>query len=47
LKVVCLERRRLDDAGARWLNDVPAWMFDEARIDRLATRSCSTARCPR
>jgi flavin-dependent dehydrogenase len=34
LRVVCLERRALDDAGARWVNGVPAWMFDEACVAR-------------
>lgn len=34
LSVVCLERRRADEAGARWVNDVPAAMFDEAGVAR-------------
>jgi flavin-dependent dehydrogenase len=34
LKVVCVDRRPLDQAGARWVNDVPGWTFDEAGIAR-------------
>jgi flavin-dependent dehydrogenase len=34
LAVVGLDRRPLDGAGARWVNGVPAWMFDEAGVDR-------------
>ncbi len=33
-RVVCVERKPLDEAGARWVNGVPAWMFDEAGIQR-------------
>lgn len=33
-RVLVLERRTLDRAGASWVNDVPGWMFDEARIAR-------------
>jgi len=32
MRVVVLERRALDDAGARWVNGVARWMFDEAGI---------------
>ncbi len=32
LSVVCLDRRPLSDAGARWINGVPAWSFDAAGI---------------
>jgi flavin-dependent dehydrogenase len=32
LRVVCVERRPLDQAGARWVNGVPCWMFHEAGI---------------
>lgn len=34
LEVVCLERRDLSAAGARWLNGVPAGAFDRAGIAR-------------
>jgi len=34
ISVVCLERRRLSEAGARWVNGVPGWAFDEAGIER-------------
>lgn len=34
MRVLVLERRMLDRAGAAWVNDVPAWMFDEAGIAR-------------
>ena len=27
LSVVCLDRRPLDEAGARWVNGVPRWVF--------------------
>jgi flavin-dependent dehydrogenase len=33
---MCLDRRPLDRAGARWVNGLPAWMFDEAGIDQPA-----------
>lgn len=33
LDVVCLERRALGDAGARWVNGVPAWCFQAAGLD--------------
>jgi menaquinone-9 beta-reductase len=33
LKVVCVDRRPLDGAGARWVNGVPRWMFAEAGLD--------------
>jgi len=32
LKVALVERRALADAGARWVVDVPAWMFERAGI---------------
>ncbi len=31
-RVVCLDRRPLSEAGARWVNGVPRWMFAEAGI---------------
>ncbi len=34
MKVVCLERRSLAEAGARWVNGVPATAFDRAGIAR-------------
>lgn len=34
MKVVCLDRRPLDDAGARWVNGVAGWMFDAAEVPR-------------
>ncbi len=33
-KVALLERRSLDSCGPRWVNAVPAWMFDAAGIER-------------
>lgn len=33
-EVVCLERRGLDDAGARWVNGVPGASFERAGIAR-------------
>lgn len=33
LSVIGLERRALDQAGARWINGVARWMFAEAAID--------------
>jgi flavin-dependent dehydrogenase len=32
LRTICLEQRPLADAGARWLNGVPAWTFRDAGI---------------
>ena len=34
LSVICLDRRPLGSAGARWVNGVPLWTFDEAKIPR-------------
>lgn len=34
LSVICLDRRPLDDTGARWVNGVASWMFDEAEVER-------------
>ena len=31
-KVALIERRAFDEGGARWINAVPAWMFDRAGI---------------
>jgi flavin-dependent dehydrogenase len=36
LSTVCVDRRPLAEAGARWINGVPAWSFDEAGIDQPA-----------
>ncbi len=33
MRVVCVDRRTLDGAGARWVNGVPRWMFAEACVD--------------
>jgi flavin-dependent dehydrogenase len=33
MRVVCVDRRSLDGAGARWVNGVPRWMFEEAGLD--------------
>ncbi len=32
LSVALVERRPLDEAGARWVVDVPAWLFDRAGV---------------
>lgn len=34
LEVVCVDRRPLDEAGARWVNGVPGWVFDELGLPR-------------
>ncbi len=34
LKTLCVDRRALDGAGARWVNAVPATSFDEAGLAR-------------
>ena len=34
LRVALLDSRPLDEAGARWVDDVPPWMFDLAEIPR-------------
>ncbi|MCB9732103.1 MAG: FAD-binding protein [Deltaproteobacteria bacterium] len=34
LATVCLDRRPLGEAGARWVNGVPAWAFDETDLPR-------------
>ena len=36
LQVALLERRPLEEAGARWVNFVPHWMFDRAQISAPA-----------
>ncbi len=36
LSVAFTDTRAFDAAGARWVNGVPPWMFDEARIPRPA-----------
>lgn len=33
LSTICVDRRPLHEAGARWVNGVPAWAFDEAGFD--------------
>jgi flavin-dependent dehydrogenase len=33
MRVACVDRRPLDGAGARWVNGVPRWMFEEAGLD--------------
>ena len=32
MKVVCADARRLEDSGARWVNGVPEWCFEEAGV---------------
>lgn len=34
LRVALLERGPLDEAGARWVDAVPGWTFDQAKIER-------------
>ncbi len=36
MDVLCVDRRSLDRAGATWVNNVPAWMFDAADLARPA-----------
>ena len=33
MRVICVDRKPLAEAGARWANGVPRWMFEEAGID--------------
>lgn len=33
LSTLCVDRRPLDEAGARWVNGVPAWCFAEAGFE--------------
>jgi flavin-dependent dehydrogenase len=40
MRVVCVDRRPLDGAGARWVNGVPRWMFDEAGLDQPQGQEC-------
>ncbi len=35
LRVALIERRPLDEAGARWVNDAPAWMFERVGLTDL------------
>ena len=35
-RVALFDARQLDRAGPRWVNGVPAWLFDEARVPRPA-----------
>jgi flavin-dependent dehydrogenase len=39
-ETLVLERRALDDAGARWVNAVPGWAFDEAGLERAPFPEC-------
>jgi len=32
MKVICVDARRLEAAGARWVNGVPEWCFEEAGV---------------
>lgn len=42
LKVAMVERRAIADAGARWVNEVPAWMFERAGLrDLPGNLACS------
>ncbi len=34
LEVACLDARPLSEAGARWVNSLPGWMFDEIGLAR-------------
>lgn len=34
MNVLCVDRRKLADAGARWVNGIPGWTFDAAQISR-------------
>jgi len=40
LSVALVERRRLRQAGARWVVDVPIWMFDRAGVPRPQPPEC-------
>jgi flavin-dependent dehydrogenase len=43
LRTVCVERRALDRAGARWVNGVPRWCFAEAGLDAPAAEELRDA----
>ena len=34
LDVICVDRRPIDQSGARWSNNIPAWNFDAAHLAR-------------
>lgn len=34
LRCALVDERTFDSAGARWVNSVPGWMFDRARLER-------------
>jgi flavin-dependent dehydrogenase len=34
MRVLCLDTRPLDQAGARWINGVPLWQLDDAGVPR-------------
>jgi flavin-dependent dehydrogenase len=34
MRVLCLDTRPLDEAGARWINGVPLWQLDDAGVPR-------------
>lgn len=46
LDVLVLERAELQDAGARWVNGVPAWAFDAAGLARPRAPECLAAGVP-
>ncbi|RMH41721.1 MAG: FAD-binding protein [Deltaproteobacteria bacterium] len=46
LRVVCVDRRPLDAAGARWVNGVPAAAFDAAGIARPTGAECRGTGAP-
>jgi flavin-dependent dehydrogenase len=33
MRVLCVDRRALDDTGARWVNDAPNWMLREVGVE--------------
>jgi flavin-dependent dehydrogenase len=46
-RVLLLDARAFAESGARWVNAVPAWMFDEAGVERPTSRPELRARVER
>jgi len=46
LQVTGLEAGPLDEAGARWVNGVPAWAYDEVGLERPVAPECRSGPVP-
>ena len=44
LRVLGVDARTFDEAGARWVNGVPAWTFDAASVFESQRASSSSIR---